>query len=63
MKLVDVRRNVLALGLVLTAANLASSVAVLSEAHKLRIQAKECLNEAKAVLVPTVPLPPRRGGV
>lgn len=60
MALSDVRRNALALALVLTAANLASSVRLLYETHKLHDQAQQCLSELHGALRPqAVPLPPR----
>lgn len=40
MNISDVRRNALALALVLTAANIATTTALVLEAHKLREQAQ-----------------------
>lgn len=52
----DLRRNALALALVLTAANFAASVGLLVESHKLREQAAACFSKAAAL-----PEPPRVG--
>lgn len=62
MNLSDVRRNALALALVIAAANLASSIVLLHETHKLREQAQQCLTNAqRAPAALSVPTPPRVG--
>jgi hypothetical protein len=61
MNLSDVRRNALALALVIAAANLASSLVLLHETHKLRQQAEVCLNNAQHGAPNAPPSPPRIG--
>lgn len=61
----DIRRNALALALVLTAANLATSFGLVYETHKLRREAAQCVSELHGAMLQPVPvtLPPKAGGV
>jgi hypothetical protein len=56
--LTDIRRNALALALVLTAANFTASVVLLHESHLLREQAAQCVKEVHGAMNPMPPTPP-----